>query len=366
MTYFARWREGKRNRYHTLKDCRTQKQAEKAFARFQNQHLDGGLGLATDPDLNLAECLESYLEIKDHQCVVEHAKRLKLQEHEMLEHFGEAKLVKNLDERAALEFKKALESKGNAPPTINKKLGLLKAAMRKGVKDGKLSKSPLEGLENVSDRRTRDAWRYLKEEEVKALLGVLRDGLAGEVKRANGRDYKKKFGQSLEMWRFCLFLANTGARKGEALALRWQDVDLKRRVVCIYATKRAAHGRKAEPRYVPLNTAVAEMLEGMERKGERVFAISPNNLRRKFERACELAKIGHCRIHDLRHTFCSWLAIQGTPLNTIRELAGHASLTMTLRYAHLCPGVKAQAVEALNFGGAKRAAKVVEVGNSAG
>jgi len=109
---------------------------------------------------------------------------------------------------------------------------------------------------------------------------------------------------------------------------------------------------------------VEDWLEGMERQGERVFAISPNNLRRKFERACELAGIGHCRIHDLRHTFCSWLAIAGKSLKAIQELAGHASLAMTLRYAHLCPSVKAEAVEALNFGGAKRAAKVVEVGNS--
>jgi integrase len=47
--------------------------------------------------------------------------------------------------------------------------------------------------------------------------------------------------------------------------------------------------------------------------------------------------------HSLRHTFASWLAIQGTPLLTIKELMGHKTLAMTERYAHLIPDVKKQA-----------------------
>jgi integrase len=48
--------------------------------------------------------------------------------------------------------------------------------------------------------------------------------------------------------------------------------------------------------------------------------------------------------HSLRHTFASWLAINGTPLYTIKELMGHKTLTMTERYAHLIPDHKNQAV----------------------
>ncbi len=51
--------------------------------------------------------------------------------------------------------------------------------------------------------------------------------------------------------------------------------------------------------------------------------------------------------HTLRHTFASWLAIQGTPLFTIKELMGHKSLAMTERYAHLIPDHKKKAVRAL-------------------
>ena len=51
--------------------------------------------------------------------------------------------------------------------------------------------------------------------------------------------------------------------------------------------------------------------------------------------------------YTIRHTFASWLAIQGTPINTIRELLGHKDLRMTLRYAHLSPAHLRDAVEVL-------------------
>jgi integrase len=48
--------------------------------------------------------------------------------------------------------------------------------------------------------------------------------------------------------------------------------------------------------------------------------------------------------HTLRHTFASWLAIQGTPILAIKELLGHKSLAMTERYSHLIPDMKREAV----------------------
>jgi integrase len=54
--------------------------------------------------------------------------------------------------------------------------------------------------------------------------------------------------------------------------------------------------------------------------------------------------------HTLRHTFGSWLAIRGESLQTIKELMGHKRISQTERYAHLCPDIKKQAVEALHEG----------------
>jgi len=48
--------------------------------------------------------------------------------------------------------------------------------------------------------------------------------------------------------------------------------------------------------------------------------------------------------HTLRHTFASWLAIQGTHILTIKELLGHQTLAMTERYSHLIPEQKVQAL----------------------
>jgi len=51
--------------------------------------------------------------------------------------------------------------------------------------------------------------------------------------------------------------------------------------------------------------------------------------------------------HTLRHTFASWLAIQGTPIYTIKELMGHKTLAMTERYSHLIPDSKRSAIKGL-------------------
>ena len=60
------------------------------------------------------------------------------------------------------------------------------------------------------------------------------------------------------------------------------------------------------------------------------------------------AGIKDFRFHDMRHCFASHLVMAGVDLTTVKELLGHKTLTMTLRYSHLAPSHKAKAVEILD------------------
>lgn len=69
-----------------------------------------------------------------------------------------------------------------------------------------------------------------------------------------------------------------------------------------------------------------------------------DNVKRSWITILKSAKIQNLRWHDMRHDFASKLVMKGVPLNTVRELRGHSDLNTTLRYAHLAPDHKADAV----------------------
>ncbi len=73
-----------------------------------------------------------------------------------------------------------------------------------------------------------------------------------------------------------------------------------------------------------------------------------NDSRAWFERCVEDAKIPHFTWHCLRHTFISRLVMKGVDLRTVQELAGHKTIAMTVRYAHLAPEHNQAAIEKLD------------------
>ena len=62
-----------------------------------------------------------------------------------------------------------------------------------------------------------------------------------------------------------------------------------------------------------------------------------NHYRSAWQAAVTRAKLADFRFHDLRHTFASWSVQRGAAVQEVKELLGHASLAMTMRYAHLSP-----------------------------
>jgi integrase len=81
---------------------------------------------------------------------------------------------------------------------------------------------------------------------------------------------------------------------------------------------------------------------------DRVTGKPLQNVKRSFNTALRKAKIRDFRFHDLRHCFASHLVMAGVDLTTVKDLLGHKSITMTLRYAHLAPSHKVNAVNVLD------------------
>lgn len=123
----------------------------------------------------------------------------------------------------------------------------------------------------------------------------------------------------------------TGARQGELLNLRWEDVDLERRVATLWETK------NSENRTIPLpGPAVRALLDlGADREGLvfglRVFP------RQAWYFALDRAGLQSFRFHDLRHSAASMLAQSGASLLDIATILGHKTMAMVKRYSHLSP-----------------------------
>ena len=160
-------------------------------------------------------------------------------------------------------------------------------------------------------------------------------------------------------WRPMVVLAlNTGLRLGELLGLQWDDCDLVARRILV--RRSSWHGVVGTPksgrqREVPLNgRAVTALKEHRHLRGPWVFcqedgaALVQHHCRPVLRRACKRAGMREVQWHALRHSFASHLVMCGEPLKAVQELLGHASIEMTMRYAHLSPDVRRSAVDALD------------------
>jgi integrase len=149
-----------------------------------------------------------------------------------------------------------------------------------------------------------------------------------------------------------LLSLNTGLRRGELFALQWENISLSKSTL----TVEGGTAKSGKTRHTPLNQEALAVLKkwrpSMDAKG-LVFPSSKagesqfDNVRKAFKGLLDTAKITAFRWHDMRHDFASKLVMASVDLNTVRELLGHASLNMTLRYAHLAPEHKKEAVERL-------------------
>jgi integrase len=175
-----------------------------------------------------------------------------------------------------------------------------------------------------------------------------------------------------------VLLATTGPRLGEAIGLRWQDIDFASRTLTIRRALQRQRGAglvfvEPKTRYsrrsiaLPDGTVAALQIHRKRQLEERlqvgaawqdqdlVFCrwdggpLEPSGLAQRFDRLLRLAGLPDIRVHDLRHTAASLHLLKGTHPKLVQEMLGHSTITITLdTYSHVTPGMHADAARKMD------------------
>lgn len=258
-------------------------------------------------------------------------------------------------ERMKSEMSKTKTSTGRpiSPKTIAHCLALLRAMYNKGMDwglyqgDNPIKKKRPGEKKGIMPTVQNARDRFLSVEEAKLLLN--------ELKRNHQINKEYKELKDPKLHDIALLSLHTGARAGEIFNLKGQDVNLENDLITLRDTK------NTETRYAPITKEVKKILKRRmpnnsndyfftDKDGRKIKEVS-NAFQRIVDDLGFNDDIEDTRqkvvFHTLRHTFASWLAIQGTPIYTIAKLMGHKSIAMSERYAHLSPDYKKIAINSM-------------------
>ena len=242
-----------------------------------------------------------------------------------------------------------LDSLGRAPATVNRYKVTLSSIYRYGKQRDKVQVNP--AREVAQQKLNNGIIRYLKPDEEKRLRAVLQKA----VDACGPQNEQRRKRLQHRIYELDVALG-TGMRKGEQYGLRWSDIDFDRRVITLRDTKNGSS--RTVPMIDDVVSAFRQLkklsLERKDRAIDRpnaapddvVFGIGDN--KKWWEAALKDAKIKAFRWHDLRHTFCSRLAQAGVSLKVIQEAAGHKTIQMSARYAHMDHTTLQNAMSVLN------------------
>lgn len=229
-----------------------------------------------------------------------------------------------LQEITTLEIEKYKSRRSNdiGPAALNGELRLIKHLYSKAIEWEKAKENPARAVKLLKGEKSRV--RFLSPDEVKTLLSNCVDHLEPIVTLA----------------------LHSGMRKSEILGLQWSQVNFDQGIITVLDSK------NHERRDIPMDQTVKAMLQENQRNGDYVFSDQTGNRFTSFQHSFETARkksgIEDFHFHDLRHTFASHLVMQGIDIMTVKELMGHKTLDMTLRYAHLAPDHKTKAITILD------------------
>lgn len=248
---------------------------------------------------------------------------------------------------------------GNKPSTVNRKMGSISGVFSRAFEWEYISTHPLAKLKQLKVDSMGKV-RYLDADETERLRQAL-DARQNEARAERETANKWRADRGIEQMESLLQLPftdhlkpmvlvslNTGMRRGELFNLKWSTVNFQTKTI----TVAGATSKTSDTRYIPMNKETLSVLKDWEKQAASTLFVFPSQSGGRLEdvksawlNLLKRAKIEEFRWHDMRHDFASRLVMAGVPLNTIRDLLGHADIKMTLRYAHLAPDTKAAAVE---------------------
>ncbi len=240
-------------------------------------------------------------------------------------------LLTQVKESDIADLVNSMKHKAYAPGTCNRVLVLLRygyaLALRWGIVGPE--SNPMLYFKNLVDDNKIE--HFLTADQAQRLLSEVR-----------------KSPNEMLQW-IVLFLLYTGGRKREVLDAKWSDIDWERRSWRIPKTK------SGKVRHVPLSAHALEVLAKVKALyGHQAFTFIFPNVKTglpyvgifcSWDAARQRADLGYLRIHDLRHSFASFLVNAGRSLYEVQEILGHADIRTTSRYAHLSRERLQEAVE---------------------
>ena len=231
------------------------------------------------------------------------------------------------------EFKVARTKAGAGPAIINRNLAVLRRMLKLAARQRLIARSPFEEVDFLNERSTRRQAIVLSVEEQRKLELVAPPLLRTLI----------------------ALLADTGLRVGkEALPLKWQDIDLQKRLIYVRRSKTPAGRRVLEITNHCLSTLSAWMKVTGPNFSSYVFA-NPNRpdvplkcVKKAWARALKAIKLDWRPIYDLRATFASRLSGLGTADNQVAGMLGHSSPSIVSTYAKVTDEYRHAAIQKLD------------------
>ena len=248
----------------------------------------------------------------------------------LIPYFGRCSLSE-IDVPMIEEFILVKLEEGKAPKSVRNFVGLLHSILGHGVKRGWCETNPAALVEKPRTASNTDI-RFLSLEELDLILDACPTTALGRTDRL-----------------VFLAAAMTGARRGEIIALRWQDIDGDARLIRVrrsftrgeFGTPKSRGSSRAVPLAPRLAAELREHFDRTPYRGDAdlVFAhpstgsvLDGSKLRKRFQACVRRAGIRPVRLHDLRHTFATRMAAAGAPMRALQAWLGHSDLRTTLIY----------------------------------